>query len=315
MPKMSTKTNPLRLEGATMGTRWSVLLDGPAPPDLTPLKAALQAAVQEVDTQMSTWTPQSDLMRFNAAPLNTWHALPSHLMRVLAAGLAISKMTDAAFEMNVGDAVTAWGFGPSAIDLAAIQTASASGRVRAMDALHLDEPRLLAKKTAPLALDLSGIAKGYGVDRLAEVLADWGLKSALCTIDGEVRALGSRSNGSPWAVAIQSPETGKPSAHSMLDLAQAAVATSGDYRHFVTVKGHRLSHTIDPRRAAPLLGAPASVSVLAASCAQADALATALMVMGQEAGLALARRHGFSALFILRRGDALTAMGCGHFAA
>lgn len=314
MPKMSINTKRLHLEGPTMGTRWSVLLDGPEPPERSALQTALQLAVHEVDTQMSTWNPGSDLMRFNAASLDEWVVLPGHLMQVLAAGLAISQATGGAFEMNVGDAVSAWGFGTAPINLEAVRSASHRKRVRAYEAVNLDMAGSRARKTAVLALDLSGIAKGYGVDRLAEALAASGVTNALCAIDGEVRALGTQADGRPWAVAIEAPDSTVRHAHSMVSLADGAVATSGDYRHFVTVKGHRLSHTIDPRRGSPVVDAPASVSVLAQSCMKADAMATALMVMGQKAGRAFADENGISALFISRDGNGLNALGCGDFA-
>lgn len=310
MPKTCTEDSRQTLAGATMGTRWSVRLDGPAAPD--GLHAALQAAVDEVDMQMSTWKPDSALMRLNAAPCGAWVAVPARLLAVLAAGLAISRATGGAFEMNVGDAVRAWGFGADRIDLAAIRAASAARRVPATEALEIDAEGSRVRKSAPLALDLSGIAKGYGVDRLAEVLADHGVSRALCVIDGEVRAIGTQADGSPWAVAVENPDGG---VHSVLALADASVATSGDYRHFVTVAGTRLAHTIDPRRGAPLVGAPCLVSVVAPSCMLADALATALTVMGPEQGLAHARQHGLSALILTRGAQGLETAGCGLFAA
>lgn len=306
MPKMSI--DQIRLAGPTMGTEWSVLMDGPAPDTL---ETALQNAVNDVDMQMSTWKPNSDLMRLNAAPVGDWVNLPAQLLRVLAAGLEISRATDNAFEMNIGDAVRAWGFGADQIDLVAIRTASTSPRARATETLHLDSQNARAKKTAPLALDLSGIAKGFGVDRLAEVLTHFGVAHALCTIDGEVRALGTQAAGMPWPVAIERPDMSHH--HSIITLDGGAIATSGDYRHFVTVKGHRLSHTIDPRRGAPLVGAPASVSVMAQTCMRADAMATALTVMGITVGLEYARKNRISALFLIREGGAFGDHGTGLF--
>lgn len=309
MQKMST--DRIHLAGPTMGTQWSVRIDGPAPQDT--VKTALQTAVHDVEAQMSTWTTDSDLMRFNAVPVGEWAEVPSHLLRVLTAGLTISQATDGAFEMNVGDAVRAWGFGADQIDLAAIRAASAGHRARAIDALHLDHAKSRAKKTAPLALDLSGIAKGYGVDRLAEVLTEFGIIHALCAIDGEVRALGTQADGAAWSVAIEAPDTTNRTIHSIIALESGAVATSGDYRHFVEVKGHRLSHTIDPRRGAPVVDAPASVSVLAQSCMEADAMATALTVMGLRAGMDYALQNQISALFLRRDALALGAAGTGLF--
>lgn len=315
MPKTSTDTT-LALGGPTMGTRWSVLIDEPvANPNL---QARFQAAVDEVDTQMSTWKPDSDLMRLNAAPLDSWVPLPGRLLTVLEAGLAISRQTGGAFEMNIGDAVRAWGFGADPIDLSAIRAASAARRVPASDALELDMGRRRARKSAPLALDLSGIAKGYGVDCLADIAIDLGFNHVLCSIDGEVRAIGTRRNGRPWAVGIAAPESGPDGGpgghHSVLALADMAVATSGDYRHFVTVGTVRLSHTMDPQRGAPLVKAPASVTVLSRSCMLADAMATALTVMGDKKGAAFARGQAISALFLLRCTGERNALGTGTFA-
>lgn len=311
MPKTSTDTL-IRLDGPTMGTRWSVLIDDPSvEADLQP---RLQAVVDQVDVQMSTWKPESDLMRLNAAPLDAWVTLPDDLLTVLSAGLAISRQTGGAFEMNIGNAVRAWGFGPEGISLDAIKAASAEKRVPATDALELDLANKRARKSAALSLDLSGIAKGYGVDRLAETAKQLGLGSTLCTIDGEVRATGHRRNGRPWSIAVETPDAAAVARHSILALEDMAVATSGDYRHFVTVGDMRLSHTMDPRRGAPLVSAPASVSVLSASCMLADAMATALMVMGEARGLAFAQAHKISALFLQRSSKGMIANGTGAFA-
>lgn len=295
-----------------MGTRWTVTLGHAAPvPETLPetlretlpatLHEALQNAVTRVDQQMSTWRADSALMRFNAAATDQWHPLPAQVLTVLAAGLKISRMTGGAFEMNIGDAVRAWGFGAAPIAFDAIQAARAQTRANALDALSLDLAAGLARKSAPLSLDLSGIAKGYAVDCLREVLIARGIDSALCAIDGEVRALGARPDGTPWSVAIETPEGDAPL--SVVALAAGALATSGDYRHFVKIKGARLSHTMDPRRAAPLIGAPASVTVRAACCMTADALATALMVMGPKAGLDFAQANDIPVLFMVRDGQ------------
>ena len=206
MQKMSTNPNRMRLSGPTMGSRWSVVIDGQVAQSEV-VQAALQQAVQDVDDQMTTWRDTSDLMRLNAAPVGDWVTVPLHLMRVLQAGLEVSRTTEDAFEMNVGTAVRAWGFGPDPIDLGAIRAASAEPFTTARAALQVQESPLLARKTAPIALDLSGIAKGYGVDRLTEVVAGFGIAHALCAIDGEVRALGTQADGTPWAVALESPDS------------------------------------------------------------------------------------------------------------
>lgn len=314
MPK--TSTDGLRaLGGPTMGTTWSLRLDDPVQEaEAQALQVRCAAAVAAVDAQMSTWKADSDLMRLNAAPPDTWVPLPEGLMTVLAAGIAVSRQTDGAFEMNVGDAVRAWGFGAEAIDLDAIRAASARPRVPAMAVLELDAGAGRARKSGALSLDLSGIAKGYGVDCLADAVAALGMRHALCAIDGELRALGRRRDGRAWAVGIDGPDDAPRGQHSVLALDDRAIATSGDYRHFVTVGTARLSHTMDPQRGAPLVDAPASVTVLAASCMMADALATALTVMGGKTGPDYAARQGISALFLLRGTGGCRSVGTGIFA-
>lgn len=229
-----------------MGTRWSALFFARPGFDPAPLQAALQAAVDAVVAQMSTWKPDSDLMRLNAAPVGEWRDIPADLARVLALGLAIGRASGGAFDIGMGDAVRAWGFGPAAADPQAIRATMQAPRRPAREVLELDGNR--ARKSAPLTLDLSGIAKGYGTDRLAEVLRDHGIADALAGIDGELRALGLRPDASPWTVAVEAPDPDRRAPHPVLALLDAAVATSGDYRHVVRVHGRSLSHTMDPRR-------------------------------------------------------------------
>lgn len=298
MSKMCTDPVRHALNGPTMGTRWSALFHAAPGFDTAAVQSALQAAVDAVDAQMSTWRADSDLMALNAAPTGEWRTVPGDLAHVLALGVRIGKLSGGAFDIGQGDAVRAWGFGPHPADPQAIRAAMDRPRRPAHDVLELDGARV--RKLAPLALDLNGIAKGYGVDRLADVLRDHGLRDALVGIDGEMRALGLRPDGTPWTIAVEAPEHHRRSPHSILALQDAAVATSGDYRHWVTVQGRSLSHTMDPRRGAPLLESPASVTVIAPTCAEADAWATALMVLGQEAGATRAAALGLNALFLSR---------------
>lgn len=298
MSKMSTDLIRHALNGPTMGTRWTALFFAAPGFDPAPVQAALQAAVDTVDAQMSTWRPDSDLMRLNAAPVGEWQDIPAGLAHVLKLGLAIGRASGGAFDIGMGDAVRAWGFGPAAADPQAIHAAMQALRRPAHEALELNGDRL--RKTAPITLDLNGIAKGYGVDRLAGALQGHGIGDALVGIDGEMRAMGLRPDGTPWTIAVEAPERDRRAPHSVLSLHEAAVATSGDYRHWVTVRGRTLSHTMDPGRGAPLLTSPASVTVIAASCAEADAWATALMVSGVDAGARLAAASGLDALFLTR---------------
>ena len=300
MPKMPTDLVRLALNGPTMGTRWSALLQAPGTTDPAPIEAALALAVGEVDRQMSTWKPDSDLMRLNRAAVGTAVPVPAALMEVLARALEIGRLSGGAFDIGMGDVVAAWGFGAGAADAAAMRAALDRARPPAHEVLDLDRVALSARKRAPMALDLSGIAKGYAVDRMMAVLDRFGIASALVGLDGEMRARGRRADGLPWTIALERPSHEERAALSLLELEDAAVATSGDYRHWVEIGGRRLSHTMDPARGGPLDNGLASVTVLAESCMDADAWATALMVLGARAGTSLARELRLKAIFIER---------------
>ncbi len=189
MSKMSTDLERFALNGPTMGTRWSALFFAERGYDPDPLRAALRAAVCEVDAQMSTWKPDSDLMRLNAAPVGAWVEAPERLRDVLRLGLEIGRASGGAFDIGMGDAVTAWGFGSEAAGSDPIRAAMAKPRVPAHEALEFDGTRV--RKSAAIALDLNGVAKGYGVDRLADTVRAYGIGAALVGIDGEMRAIGT----------------------------------------------------------------------------------------------------------------------------
>ncbi|MCL4765516.1 MAG: FAD:protein FMN transferase [Hyphomicrobiaceae bacterium] len=311
MSKTSTDLTRWALNGPTMGTRWSALFYTPEGFDAKPVQDALQAAVDEVDTQMSTWNPDSDLMRLNAARPKHWVAIPGQLRDVLRIALRIGRASGGAFDIGLGDVVRAWGFGPEAADQHLIRKALDAPRRPAHEVLELDPDGERARKTAPIVLDLNGIAKGYGVDRLAETLRGFGISSGLVGIDGEMRALGLRADGEPWSIAVEAPDPDRRAPHSILALQDAAVATSGDYRHWILVGGRRLSHTMDPRRGAPLMTPPASVTVVARTCAEADAWATASMVLGPKVGQELAQRLRLDVLFFTGDVEGVRALASG----
>ena len=313
------KAVPVRrtLSGATMGTRWSARLDAAPGLDVGALQRALAAAVERVDAQMSPWKPTSDLLRLNRAAPDEWVELPPETLAVLQRALEICRLSDGAFDPAAGALVDAWGFGAArdTPDAAAICAARQAARHATHDTLELDIAAGRACKRVPMQLDLCGIAKGYGVDRMTAVLREHGVAHALVAIDGELRACGAQADGRPWAVALESPCTGLRAVHGVIELDDVAVATSGDYRRWLQVGATRLAHSMDVRRGAPVNNEVASVTVLARDATSADAWATALLVAGPAAGLALAQRMGLEVLFLLRRGERLVALGLGRFAA
>lgn len=302
------------LSGETMGTRYSARFFA-EPIDEALVRAELVVAVDAVDRQMSTWKPDSDLSLLNAAPVGQWVPVPPALAIVLAEALRIGRESGGAFDIAVGDLVNDWGFGPGEPHdhSARLLTSSTPRRYSAADSLEFDEAGEFVRKRVPVTLDLSGIAKGYGVDELARCLERFGITSYLVGIDGELRARGRKPDGESWMVAVERPDYSKRDAMGVLALSDISVATSGDYRHWIEFKGAKLSHTMDPRLGEPLRNRIASVTVLAGTCTDADAWATALMVMGEKAGPDFARAQGLDALFVLRESDRLTELGIGKF--
>lgn len=291
------------LNGATMGTRYTAVFYAPAATDADALAAQLFAAVDLVDCQMSTWKPDSDLCRLNATPPGTWVAIPAQLAEVLQAALQVGAQSRGAFDVTVGALVDAWGFGPSQQRIAS--PAVAAQPCPGTAAIELDREHGRVRKHAAVSIDLCGIAKGYGVDQLAATLERAGIGDYLVGIDGEMRAHGSKPGGQAWTVAIEKPSYGLRELAGSMELMDTAIASSGDYRHWVDVGGQRYAHTMDPARQQPVANRLAGVTVLADTCMLADAFATAFMVLGEQDGVQLARELGMEALFTVRDGSKL----------
>ena len=292
----------MRLSGPTMGVTWA--LDAHAPPEVTDeaLAAAVQAACDVVVGQMSTWEPHSHLSLFNRAPAGSWVAVPSELATVVQAALELAHDSGGAFDPTLGALVDLWGFGPPGpVDQPPDASARDAARV-GWRALRLDARSNLFQPGG-LALDLSGIAKGYAVDLAAAALEALGVRDFLLEIGGELRGSGVKGDGEPWWVEIERPPGADLSEPPVLvALHGLSIATSGDWRRGFTAGGHRYSHTLNPAARAPVQGDLAAVSVLHRACMQADALCTALMVLGPEAP-AFAEQRGVAALLLRRTGQ------------
>ena len=293
------------LSGETMGTRYTAVFFAGESVDTLAIGAGLFAAVDKVDRQMSTWKPDSDLNRLNRAPEQQWQDAPGELMAVLAAALQVGQQSGGAFDINVGSLVNAWGFGaggqaPNGALIAALEK---QPHPRVGELLEIDAVNKRVRKRAAVTLDLSGIAKGYGVDELARCLDALGVERYLVGIDGEMRARGLKPDGRAWAIAVEKPVRGVREVAGVMEITDTAIATSGDYGHSVVLNGEHHLHTINPALGGPARNRLAAVTVLASSCMLADAWATALLVLGEEAGVELAQTRGMDALFVLRDGD------------
>jgi thiamine biosynthesis lipoprotein len=298
------------LQDGTMGTTWSVQVSS-ADVELLPRHGAeLKALLAHLDRAVfSTWNPDSELSRLNRSPLGVAQPVSAELLAVLQLAQEIHGKSRNSFDVSVGPLVNLWGFGPEPFagipDAASIATARAR---LGLDALQLDPGAGTVTRHKDLQLDLSGIAKGYAVDRVAELLLAQGYASFLVEIGGEIRLQGLRPDGSPWIVAVERPQSGMREVYARVSSRGAALALagSGDYRNFRDVGGRRYSHEIDPRTGYPVAHQLAAVTVISSSAAHADAWATALMVLGPEEGMVVADSEELAAYFIMHAPDGLT---------
>jgi len=294
--------------GRSMGTTWSVRLAAAPATDTAHLQQGLQQQLDAVVAEMSHWENDSDLGRFNRAAAGSWHTLPPAFFDVLSFALDVARASGGACDPCAGTLVNLWGFGPhgrfdqpdfTAPSNAAV--AAARARLAAARPQLVLEPAPARRAWQPggIQLDLSAVAKGYGVDRLAYYLKSQGFRHFVVEVGGELRGAGVKPDGQPWWVALEHIEEGGLD-ELVLALHGLAVATSGDYRRYFERDGRRYAHTIDPRSGMPIANDLASVTVVHAQCMAADAWSTALTVLGPQDGLALAERQGLAARFVAR---------------
>ncbi|SDK22415.1 thiamine biosynthesis lipoprotein [Microbulbifer yueqingensis] len=298
-------TESWKLSGPTMGTRYHItVVAPPAEVAKESLQELIEQELEAVNREMSTYIPDSELMRFNAGPIGEPVAISEPLADVVGLSIDINERSGGAFDITVGPLVNLWGFGPTP-EPEKVPGQEEIDRLLGLvgsDALELERnpPRLT--RTRDVQLDLSAIAKGHGVDRVAQLLEEQGIENYLVEIGGELRTLGHNPGGDEWRIGIESPTRAGQVVHKPVRVSGRAVATSGDYRNYYERDGVRYSHSIDPRTGRPLQHRLASVTVIADICAEADGLATALNVMGADAGLKLAEREGL-AVFMLVKTD------------
>ncbi|UTA49403.1 FAD:protein FMN transferase [Simiduia sp. 21SJ11W-1] len=292
-----------KLAGKTMGTSYHVTLVGEVE-DAASLQAEIDALLVQVNKEMSTYDPESTLMQLNRAPLGEAFALPAGLQYVLAESGRLHEATGGAFDVTVGPLVNRWGFGPeaeqalpSAEEIAALQARVGFGY------LSFSESGGTVTRERDVFVDLSAIAKGYGVDRVAELLQGKGFDNFLVEIGGELRLAGVNPYGKPWRIAVERPELAPGSVQAAIGVSDMAMATSGNYRNFRWIDGKQYAHTISPVTGWPVEHQMLSVTVLAENCTLADGLATAFSVMGPADTLAYAQKHGLAVFLLEQQGD------------
>ncbi|GAA4500734.1 FAD:protein FMN transferase ApbE [Pseudaeromonas paramecii] len=301
-------TQELHITGNTMGTYYSIKVADGVVPDAKTFQAEVDKRLERVNDLMSTYRPESTLSRFNQSQELTPFAVEPEVAKVVTEALHIGRLSGGALDITVGPLVNLWGFGPDhrptkipdEAQLAEVRKRTGLGN------LHVEinaDADTLRKDIPGLYLDLSSIAKGYGVDEVAQYIESLGSRNYLVEIGGELRVKGHNGQGQDWRVAIEKPTADLGSVQEVIKVGDMGIATSGDYRNYYELDGQRLSHTIDPVSGKPINHKLVSVTVVAPECMTADGLATGLMVMGTEKGLAFAKQHHLAIFMITKTAD------------
>ena len=314
-----TDSSPTVIGGETMGTYYSVtIVDSLDAAGVSYLSARIGGILDDVNNSMSTYIDDSELSRFNRSRSTEWQSASSQLVAVLLEAQRINEISNGAFDVTVKPLVSLWGFGPGG-GIEETPPVNVIDRALARIGGHYLEvrvsPPMVRKRIPRLHVDLSALAKGYAVDRIAAMLAAAGVRNSLVDIGGELYASGVNTDGDAWRIGIEKPAVVERTAMTAVRVSDAGVATSGDYRIYTEIEGRRYSHGIDPYTGWPIAHRTVLVSVIAPSAMEADAWATALLVLGSEAGIGLARRHGIAAYFVRRTREGLEPVSSPVFAA
>lgn len=309
---------PVRFEGNIFGTFYQVTIMDPLTQGQSrELEEGFLAELESVDQAMSTYRDDAELIAFNEAPLEEWQPLSNELIEVLAISQSVADISHGAFDITVGDLVNLWSFGPGARpeEVPSNEALTTQLAQVGFDAVEIDSQQMQARRTRDVFVDLSGVAKGHATDRVAAYLDQQGMEHYLVNLGGDLMAKGLRDTEAQtlWRIGIEVPEDGQQRAQHVIPLENMSVATSGDYRNYFEVDGERFSHTIDPRTGRPVTHQLASVSVFHPSNAWADAWATALLVLGEEEAMQMARENSLKVLMLVRKDDGWRSIASPEF--
>jgi len=289
--------------GQIMGTTYHVTVIADAKEVPENLAAQIKTALEDIDGKMSTYKPDSELSRLNRAPLNEPQIISPELMDVLSLAMEIYLDSGGAFDPSVGPLVDLWGFGPSIHEDRVPSDDEIVERLGSLGfaTLEIVKDQSTVIKHKAISIDLSAIAKGYAADKVGELLREQGITRYMVEVGGEMLLSGHNGHGNPWRIAVERPALGHREVQGIVQVTDAGVATSGDYRNYFEKNGKRYSHTIDPRTGYPIEHSLASVTVVTDSSARADALATVFMVKGEDEALRYAKERGIAIMTISKR--------------
>jgi thiamine biosynthesis lipoprotein len=311
-------SNMLAISGATMGTQYSIKVAGAqVAKQRESLQGEIDGILDGINRVMSTWIENSELSLLNRNSGSDWVPVSEDLWTVLQEAHRVSRISNGAFDVTVGPLVNLWGFGPGEYTADMIPDSGAIEQTLRLTGYekiaYLSGSRKVMKKDPGLYIDLSAIAKGFAVDKLAAYLESGNYNNYMIEIGGEIRVRGRPGTERGWRVGIEQPLTDRRAVHTVIELRDMAMASSGDYRNFFEMNGKYYSHTINPRTGRPVQHDLASVTVLHESAMTADALATAYTVLGPRAGVELAGKLQTPACFITRNEDSFSEHYTGNF--
>lgn len=294
----------LTLAGETMGTTWHVTVVGaPRSADEDALGTAITGALDAVNAGLNNWNPTSEISRISASDSIEPVEISADLATVMAEAMRIHTLSEGAFDVTLAPLIDLWGFGPKMPGdpiPADAEIAAALENVGQGDLIALDG-NLLTKRAPGVSVNLSAIAKGYGVDAVGRALETLGVERYLVEIGGDLYAKGDNAEGAPWKIGVERPDAAARTVEVILPVSDLGMATSGDYRNYFEEDGVRYSHIIDPVTGRPITHRTASVTVLADSAMTADGLATAMLALGSERAMPIAEAEGLAVMVIDRR--------------
>ena len=304
---------PLRINGPTMGSYYSIVIDTPGETETRQLQQEVEAVFARINGMMSTWDGESEISRFNNSESLDWFPVSREFAEVTQEALRIYELTNGTLEITIAPLIEAWGFGRSGKKKVppeqAINTA-----LKSIGSQHLhvrQQPPAIRRDIPGLQISLNSLAPGYAADLVSELLQKRGLSRHVVDVGGELHVGMAKSGGDAWRLGVESPLGGL---HCAVELTDNSIATSGDYRNFFVINGRRYAHVLNPHTGYPAEDPPASVSVIHRSAMTADAIATAMMVLGPQDGLELARRKKLDVMFLMVTTEGqVQEFSCGRF--
>lgn len=299
----------LSLTGETMGTTYNITVVDQTGGDLDPkaLGQSIEATLEEVNSLMSNWDPNSEISRFNGTTTEDPVDISTDLATVMDAAMTIHKESEGLFDVTLGPVIELWGFGALGPDAKIPEDAAIAAALEQVGQARLlslqKSPPTLQKARSDTAVYLAAIAKGYGVDRVAEALKDMGVADFMVEIGGDLVAEGSNPEGNPWRIGIERPDPASRAVEEVVRVSGLGIATSGDYRNYFESDGVRYSHIINAVTGRPVAHRTASVTVMAKSAMLADGWATAMLALGRERGMQIAEKLNLAVFFIVREGS------------